>query len=506
MPGPFLLGIDKGTSVSKAVVFDTAGNEIAVAQAPIRTLSPHPGWMEEDPNEAWSMLKQVIRQVASKVDARQIAAIGAAGYMGAAWLLDAQGRETRNGIIWIDQRAADQVQDWNRDGTAKRFCEISGNTVVAGLTLPLVSWLKRHELETLARSRHVLCSKDWVRFRLTGKAATDETDIMWMPGDPRRRTYSDELFELLDIAEYRGLFPEMLPSDAVGGELLPDVAEELGLNPGTPVVVGMGDACAGHYATGALDDGQACTILGTSLINDLTMDAPMFEPAEIGIVFLLIGNKWIRMMPNTGGGSVNLRWFLDTLCEPYKRRANELGLSVFELLDADVQNVPVGSNGVLYQPFINPAGVVAPFYNLSTCAGFFGLRLDNSMQDMLRAVYEGVGLAVYDCFSAIPRPIESLRLTGGGARSAAWCQIVADCMDKVCHVPNGEETTAKGVAMLAGVAAGIYADHREAINRAVRIERTYYPDPLRVAKYREIYALYRKINQDLQETWHLRSA
>jgi sugar (pentulose or hexulose) kinase len=503
MLGPYLLGIDKGTSVTKAVVFDVEGREIASAQAPIRTLSPYPGWQEEDPEEAWQTLKQVIRQALSAVDARQVAAIGTTGYMGSAWLIDAHGRETRNGIVWTDQRAADMVQRWTQDGTIQASFNISGNAIIAGMTLVLVSWLRSYEPQVLARTQHVFCSKDWVRFKLTGAVATDETDIMWMPGDPRRRTYSEELFDLLGIGEYRVLFPEPMPSDSVGGTLLPAVAEELGMKPDIPVVIGMGDACCGHYAMGVLEDGQACTIIGTSLINDLTTSQPVFEPAQIGVLFTLVGNKWIRMLPNTGGGSINLRWFLDTLCEPHQQRAQKLGVSVFELLDADVQEVPVGSNGVMYHPFINPAGVIAPFYNLSACAGFFGLRLHNTHADMLRSVYEGVGLAVYDCFAAIPRPIESLRLSGGGARSAVWCQIIADCMDKVCEVPNGEETTAKGAAMLAGVAAGVYADYKEAVEYTVSVEHTYHPDPHRVAKYRELYKLYRAVREDLQNAWHL---
>ncbi len=503
MQGPYLLGIDKGTSVTKAVVFDAQGNELAVAQAPIHTLSYHRGWQEEDPDEAWETLKQVIRQAVQGIDPAQVAAIGSTGYMGGAWLIDAKGREVRNGIIWTDQRANSMVQRWQADGTARHFYDISGNAMAAGLTLVLVSWLATHEPDTMARAEHVLCSKDWVRYKLTGRVATDETDIMWMPGDPYRRTYSEELFDLLGIAQYRHLFPEPLPSDMVAGTLLPHVADELGLRADTPVVVGMGDACCGHYATGALDEGQACTIIGTSLINDLTTSRPVFEPAQIGVQFLLIGNKWIRMLPNTGGGSINLRWFLDTLCEPYRRRAAEEGTSVFNLMDADVREVPVGSNGVMYHPFINPSGVIAPFYNLHACANFFGLRLHNTHADMMRAVYEGVGLAVYDCFAAIPSPISSLRLTGGGARSATWCQIVADCMDLVCEVPNGEETTAKGAAMLAGVAAGVYRDYRHAVEQAVHIEHTYQPDHQRANMYRELYKLYRKIRENLDEAWHL---
>ena len=161
----------------------------------------------------------------------------------------------------------------------------------------------------------------------------------------------------------------------------------------------------------------------------------------------------------------------------------------------------MGSNGVLYHPYINPSGVIAPFYNLSASAGFFGMRIHNTLPDMLRAVYEGVGLSVYDCYAAIPSPVESVRLTGGGTRSAVWCQIIADCLGKVCEVPNGEETAAKGAAMLAGVVAGLYRDYRDAAARAIRVEYTYRPDPGQVAKYQELYALFRQVREDLDQAW-----
>lgn len=499
--GSYLLGIDKGTSVTKAVLFDLDGNELAVAQAPIHTLAPRPAWQEEDPQEAWTTLKQVIRQSTHAIDPLEIVGIGACGYMGSAWLVDGQGHETRNGILWTDRRAAAMVEGWAADGTTTAVFDIGGNALLAGMTLVLIAWLKAHERAILDRSHYVLCSKDWVRLKLTGQIATDDTDLGWMPGDPRRRTYAEKIFTLLGVDEYRRLFPEVLPSDAVAGTLLPAVAAELGMRADTPVVVGMGDACCGHYAAGALDEGQACTILGTSLINGLTTSTPVFEPRPLGVLFTLIGDKWIRILPNTGGGSINLRWFLDALCAPYLQRAQAQKVSVYELLDADVQQTPVGASGVIYHPYINPAGVIAPFYNLSACANFFGLRLHNTLPDMLRAVYEGVGMAILDCYSAIPIPVQSLRLTGGGARSSVWCQIVADCVDKVCEVPDGEESTAKGAAMLAGVGAGVYRDYRAAAARAVRIERTYAPDPLRAARYRELYPLYREVWESLQDAW-----
>jgi sugar (pentulose or hexulose) kinase len=506
MTNRYLMGIDSGTSVTKVVVFDTEGNELGGSQAPITTVAPRPGWVEEEPGAAWEALKKAIRRSLEEagIPARDVSAIGCTAHMGGAWLLDERGRELRNGIVWTDGRAGPILAEWRRTGVAEKAFELSGNALLTGFTLVLVRWLAENEGDTLAQARHVLVPKDWIRFKLTGEVATDETDLSWMPGDPFGRAYSEELFELLGIGEHRRLFPDPKPSDSLAGELLPGVAGELGLAPGTPVAVGMGDALAGHYALGAIYEGQAGTILGTALINGLTTSRPVLEPTGIGFQLCTVGGKWVRMVNNTGGGNVNLTWFLNTLCESQKREAEERGVSVFELLEAEAEGVTVGSNGVVFHPYANPAGVVAPFYNLDAAANFFGIRIHNTHADMLRAVYEGVAMAARDCFSAVPVPLETLRLTGGGARSALWCQIFADCLGVPCEITRGEETTAKGAAMLAGVAAGIFSDYRDAVERTVRVGRVHRPNPARRADYEELHGLYREIREGLDDAWSLR--
>lgn len=501
-----LMGIDKGTSVTKVVIFDPEGRQLGGSQEPIQTVAPNPGWVEEDPEASWEALKLAIRRAIDDagVSGQDVIAIGCTGHMMGAWLLDSGGRELRNGIAWTDQRAASLVSRWQQERTTERAFELSGTALFAGLTLVLIRWLSEHEPETLSEAQHVFCSKDWTRFKLTGEIATDETEVSCMPGDPFNRTYSDELFELLAIERYRGLFPEPKASESVAGELLPDVAGELGLVAGTPVAVGMGDACAGHYALGALDEGQAGTIVGTSLINGLTTARPVLDPPGIGFQLCTIGGTWARMLNSTGGGSINLTWFLDALCESQKQRAEAQGTSVYDLLESEAEEVPIGANGVVFHPYVNPAGVVAPFYNLSAAANFFGIRSHNTHADLLRAVYEGVALAARDCFSAIPVPVELLRLTGGGARSELWCQIIADCLGVACEVPEGEETTAKGAAMLAGVASGVFSDYRDAVARAVTVERVHGPDPNRKAEYDELYQLYRAVREGLDQAWRLR--
>lgn len=502
----YLMGIDKGTSVTKVVIFDLEGREVGMSQHSTELLNPRPGWTEEDPNDSWKALKQAIRQALENTGVRgqEIVGIGCAATMGGAWLLDAGGRELRNGIAWTDQRAAPLIAQWQEEDIPDRVFEVGGNALLAGFTLVLVRWLADNEPEVLDKAQHVLCAKDWIRFKLTGEISTDETDLCWIPGDLFGRTHSDEIFDLFEISDRRDLLPEPKPSESAAGELLPEVAEELGLVPDTPVAIGMGDAPAGHYALGALDEGQAGTIIGTSLINGLTASHPVLEPMGIGFQLCTVGEKWVRMMNNTGGGNLNLAWFLDTLCETQKQRAEAQDVNVFELLEADAEKVPLGSNGVVFHPYVNSAGVVSPFYNLDASANFFGIRSHNTHADLLRSVYEGVALATRDCFSAVPVPVELLRLTGGGARSSFWCQMISDCMGVACEVTEGEETTAKGAAMLAGVAAGAFSDYRDAVERTVKVERVHHPDPNKTAQYAELYELYRKVRQGLDEAWAVR--
>ncbi len=491
MPEQFLLGIDAGTSVIKAALFDRNLTLHAVTSQRTTIRSPQPGWSEADPLEFWEKTCVVIRRVLAQagVTGAQIAAVGITGNMVGAWLIDRNGAPVRDAILWNDGRAQSITDHLTAQDPQflSRIFESSGSVMQQGCTLPIVRWLADHEPETLARAAHVLTCKDWLRYKLTGAVFTDPTEASVMPGDIRARRYNEALFTLLGVQQWRSLWPQIAPSEQVCGEVTRAASGETGLAPGTPVVGGMGDVPASILGAGASALGTACVILGTTCLSCLSLDAPNFTPRDIGLNFALPGAGWARVMANIAG-TTNLDWFAAQFYS-HERAAAENEDAFFALLESEAAQSQPGANGLLYLPYLSEAGVIAPFVSPGARAQFSGLHPGHTRRDMLRAVYEGVALAIRDCFTAMNAPVVDLQLIGGGAKSPLWGQMIADCCGVRVTVPAGSEFGARGAALLAGVGAGWLSN--TASLEAVTPHHTYTPDPTHI--YDDVYLRYCKV-------------
>ena len=485
-----LLGIDKGTSVIKAVVFDSDGRERACAQRRVEVLRPEPGRHEEDPRRTWACCAETIREVLGRagIDGRDIAAIGIAGHMGGAWLVDAVGEPVRNAICWPDDRAqADLVALEGHGGTRRTF-DISGNGLMPGITALLLGWLARHEPETLSRTASVLCAKDFLRLKLTGTFGTDPSDISFMPGDIEGRTYSAEVFRLCGAEAWLGKLPPVLASDAIAGTVTPAAAAETGLYAGTPVITGLGDACANAIGIGAAAPGAAFTVLGTSCLNSLVIAEAGRAPHGLGFLFAMPLGHYLRILPNTSG-TITMDWFLESFGGP--KTAG--GAWDFDAIEARAAAIPPGADGVMMLPYVNNAGVLAPFADTLARGAFFGMSTHSTRDHMLRAVYEALCFATRDCFDAMPGRPDRLTLTGGGARSLLWGQMFADVCGITVEVSAVRESGALGVALLAGVATGLFADLPAAARCAVRRAAAFEPDERARRRYDDWFGLYRNL-------------
>jgi sugar (pentulose or hexulose) kinase len=503
MTGPYLLGIDSGTTLVKSVVFDHEGREIAVARRETPLLASRPGWSELDMDAAWQATADTIAEVVATTGGEQIAAIGIAGTAGGIWPLDAGGRPTRAAILWNDGRAAEQIHRWQADGSYRRIFELSGNAPFPGYQLVTLRWLAEHEPETLARTRWLLFQKDWLRYCLTGEIHIEDSDVGYAPADARTRRYSAELLDLCGVAGYADRLPQQLRSDAVAGELAASVAARLGLRAGTPVVAGAVDVVASTLGGGACRVGQACSILGTSFLNSLVLAEPSFSPVESGAQTFLPNRAWLRSLVNTTG-TLGLDWMLEQLAGPEREQAGQGKGTIFELVEATVREAPVGARGLIFLPYLNTAGMVSPFAEPSARGMFFGLSVEHRRADMLRAVYEGTALAMRDCYDTMGQPVDEVILVGGGARSAFWCQMFADATERRILTSEGSELGARGVALLAGLGVGVYASLEEAIRVSVRTARSYEPRPEAARVYRALYELYRQLCFNARESWRLR--
>lgn len=456
MTGPYFLGLDAGTSLTKAAIFDLEGRELAVAERPTAVHRPHPGWSEIDPAEAWDAATEVIARVVreSGLDPESIAGIGLSAAMVGAWLLDADGRPLRRGITWEDSRAQTMIDERLAEDPAflARIFASSGSVMQQGCTLPVIAWLARHEPDVLRRTRHILCFKDYLRFRMTGEIATDRSEAAVLPGSARDRGRSSDMIALFDLADYAPLLPPVADSEAVAGGLTAEAAAATGLRKGLPVAIGAGDVAATVIGAGGLVAGTATAVLGTACLVGVVHDRPIFEPADIGLLFTLPGHRWYRAMVNVAG-TLNLDWAFGTLAPDLAGRSDR-----FAALDAMLAATPAGAHGLTYLPYLSESGIIAPRVDRTARAQFSGLTPRHDRACLFRAIVEGVAFAMVDLLDALSFDGERMRLTGGGARNDIWVQMICDLIGKPVDVPHGSQFGARGAALLAATAVGCFAN------------------------------------------------
>ena len=322
-------------------------------------------------DEAWTRAARAIRNVftVANANSENVAAVGLTGAMVGVWPIDAKGRPVRQAVLVSDSRGQEAIDaTMARDPQVlKRIFANDGCVVEPGCTLPALRWLFDHETETMASARWILTCKDWLRFRLTGEIATDETEAGMAPGDARARGRSIDMLRLFGLDASIELFPPVLVSEAVAGHVTAAAASETGLRAGTPVAVGAGDVPCCALASGAADPGIACTILGTTLHNGLIVDRPVFEPFELGLLFTLPDHLWLRVIVNLAGTS-NLDWALQTFFK------EEEAQSLFAKVEQMANSRPAGAGGLVYHPYRSEVGLIAPVVAQGVHAQFSGLR------------------------------------------------------------------------------------------------------------------------------------
>ena len=474
MSGPLFIGLDAGTSLTKAAIFDLSGRQLAEARHRTTLLRPHPGWSELDAGEAWNAAVDVLRRVVSEsgCDRSRIAGIGLTAAMVGAWVVDEKGDALRPGITWEDSRAQNWIEN-RLSGDPQflsRIFSSSGSMMQQGCTLPLLAWLMQNEQQVLARARYVMSYKDFLRLKLTGLAATDRSEASVIPGSARDRDRSDAMISLFGLGKVAHLLPPVMDSETFIGGLKPAVAEAIGLSPGLPVTVGAGDVAATIIGAGGLATGVATAVLGTTCMVGVCHDRPVFEPADIGLLFTLPGHRWYRSMVNVAG-TLNLDWAFSALAPDLAARPDR-----FEILNEMVRSVPAGCHGLVYLPYLSEAGIIAPVVDYRARAQFYGLVPRHDRATLFRAVLEGVAFAMRDLFDALEFSGERVLLTGGGAQNPQWAQMIADLAGCEVRVPDGTEFGARGAALLAAAAAGHFTSIIEASASVSGGGTSYRPD------------------------------
>ncbi len=500
-----LLGIDVGTTGTKAVLLDPSGRVLGVAAHEYPLLTPQPGWTEQMPSAWWDATVTGVRRVLAQsgVEGAAVGGVGLTGQMHGLVALDAAGRVLRPAILWNDQRTAEECA-WitERVGTA-RILELTGNPVLTGFTAPKILWMRRHEPELYARIAHVLLPKDYVRYRLTHEFATDVADASGTSlFDVRRRTWSDEMLETLEIPA--SWLPRVVESPVVTGRVTTEAADATGLAVGTPVIGGAGDQAAQAVGTGLVRRGGASATIGTSGVVFAPLDTVEVDPlGRLHTFCHAVPGRWhvMGVMLSAGG---SFRWLRDSLQGEAWRRP---GADPYDLMSAEASEVPAGSEGLVFLPYLT--GERTPYVDPYARGAFVGLTLRHQRGHLIRAVMEGVAMGLRDSLEIIQAmglSVQQVRASGGGARSVLWRQILADVFDTEVVTVTTTEGAAYGTALLSGVGCGVFPSVEVACDETVATVGRTVPNAQHLNVYRKLYKVYRDLYPALQGSMHALSA
>lgn len=488
------LGIDVSTTATKALIANERGVVVAVSATEYPFDTPRPLWSEQDPDLWWNGTQYSVREAlhSAGLQGRDVGAVGLTGQMHGLVLLDEKGMVLRPSILWNDQRTAAECDEIRERVGRDTLIAVTGNDALTGFTAPKILWVRNHEPEIYARTRHVLLPKDYVRLQLTGEYATDKAGAAGtLLMDVRSRRWSDHVLDRLDIP--RQWLPATHEGPEVTGSISADAAAATGLSAGTPVVAGGGDQSAQAVGVGAVREGVVALTLGTSGVVFATVNQPFVEPeARLHAFCHAVPDRW-HLMGVMLSAAGSLRWYRDMLAPD----------TPFEDLLSPAGDVRAGSDGLFFLPYLT--GERTPHADPTARGAFVGLTVRHTREHLTRAVLEGVAFGLRDSFELMRgaglESIEQVRVSGGGARSSLWRTILAAVLDTELVTVNTSEGAAFGAALLAGVGAGNWDTVESACDAAISITGSTPVDGDLVGSYARPYGQFRGLYPALKETF-----
>jgi len=485
------MGIDVGTGGTRALLVDAAGHVAAGCTALHEDIRmERPLWAEQRPENWWDAAREAIRGALAQagVSGGQVRGIGLSGQMHGLVILDESDAVIRPALIWCDQRSQPQV-DWiNQTIGRENVLKYTANPVLTGFTLPKLLWVRDHEPRSFERVRHLLLPKDYLRFQLTGEYATDVSDASGTAlFDVVARRWSCDMLDALVLD--RGVLPECTESSEITGRVTPAAAEATGLAAGTPVVAGGGDQASSAVGNGIVEPGIVSCTLGTSGVVFAHMENVAYDPAGRVHTFChAVRDKW-HVMGVTQGAGLSLQWFRNQLSPDAE----------YDALTAEAAAAEPGAHGLFWLPYL--MGERTPHLDATARGGWIGLTAKHRRADLIRAVIEGVSYSQRDCLDIIEElgvAVESVRVSGGGARSPFWRQLLADIFNKRVVTLATQEGSAYGAALLALAGTGEYASVPEVCRAAIRETGSVNPRPAEAALYTTGHKIYQSLYPPLK--------
>jgi xylulokinase len=483
----YVIGVDASTTAAKAVAWNREGSAIADGRAEFSLALPRPGWHEQDAEDWWRATVTAVRRLLESVDASAIEAIGLTHQRETFACLDEHGRPVRPAIVWMDVRAARQVDRFGSDDVHR----LTGKPADTTPALYKLLWLSEHEPETIKRTRWVVDVHAFLVNRLTGawRTTTACADPLGLI-DMDREDWSDELLAQVGLSRER--VPTLLSPGEVVGELSAAASDELGLPAGLPVVGGAGDGQSAGLGANATRPGTAYLNLGTAVVAGTVSEHYAWDRAFRTLIGAVPGTYAMETLLQ--GGTYTVNWFLERIAMLDAGRLG-LGLRDVDLLETAAARLGPGAEGLLLVPYW--ASAQTPYWDPAARGMLFGLAGHHGKEHIFRALMEGIAfeqrLALERMEQALGQPVEVLLTTGGGSRSALWRQILADVTQKTVVACREAETTSLGAGIHAAAAAGWHRSLLEAADAMTGTGARHSPNGETAARYDELFAIYREI-------------
>ena len=505
----YLAGIDLGSTSLKCVIYDLAGNVVASGSRPTERYNPypdHPEWAVWQPEQIWGGTAAAMRDAVARLDEpRHIKAVAVTGMGMDGVPVDEGGHWLYPFISWHDPRTEPQLRWWESHIGATKTFAIGGNTLWRFNTALRLLWMAEHEPEILARTDKWLLIEDFLNFMLCGVQATDYTMASCtLLFDQLKHDWSDEILAQAGIP--RRLLCEAHPSGTLLGEVTAQAADATGLPAGTPVVLGGHDYLCGALPVGAFAPGVVLDVTGTWEIVLAAIPAPVLTP-EAQRLGMTVETHVARDTYAAWGGAVAsdmIEWYRKEYGQAAQQQADKEGGVDWDYLMAEAAVSPAGARGVMFLPHMSAAG--CPVVDARSLGAFAGLSNFVQRGDMLRAIIEGLNYQVLDIVTALKVALginpSRLVAVGGATRNTFWMQNKADVTGMPIDVPQVEEATPLGAAILAGIGVGLYRNEQDAFERVYKPGKTYLPDPQLVPRYAEWYRIYQQLYPALAPISH----
>lgn len=497
----YFMGIDNGGTFTKAVIFDTSGEEIARASGQIPMLTPRAQYTERDMDTLWEENARAIHKAIDKagIDPAEIKGVSFSGHGKGVYLWGKDGKPAYNGIMSTDGRAFAYPLRWQTDGTADRLFEKTCQRILTCQPVSLLKWFQENEPQVLEATQWIFGVKDYIRFRLTGQANAEITDFSGSNlVNLKTAGYDREILDLLGLEEVWDKLPPLKYSCESCGGVTESASALTGLAVGTPCAAGMFDIDACAVAMDVTNSENLAVIAGTWSINEYISKAPVLDRSVMmNSLYCIPGYYLIEESSPTS--AANHEWYINMFMSDQKAQCTRTGENIYALTDQLVEAVPPDGQNIIFLPYIYGAN-----YNSKAKATFIGIDSHHTPAHILRAVFEGIAFCHMVHIEKLLQNRETtraVRLAGGVCNSAVWVQIFADVFNLPVEIVKTKELGALGAAMAAGVACGRWESLESAAKEMVRVGHTVLPISENAAIYRKKYELYKAVSAATEPLW-----